>query len=73
MKKSTEPLRGESAWLAAKADINKRNDAARARAEKEGEAQAARAATKRRVLAKQEMADLPSQPGAGRPDPKGWR
>ncbi len=62
MKKSNEPLRGEAAWLAAKADMNKRNEAARNRAEKEGAATERRAAAQRRVLAKQEMANLPSQP-----------
>lgn len=68
MKKPTEPLRGEAAWLAAKADINKRNEAARNRAEKDGAARTARDAAKRRVLAEQEMNDLPLQPGR-----KPWR
>lgn len=63
MKKPSEPLRGESAWLAAKADMRKRNDAARLRAEKEGAASEARAAARRQVLARQELTDLPSQPG----------
>ena len=48
MKKSKEPPRGESAWLAAQAAMNKRNSEARDRAQEQGEAQAARAAAQRR-------------------------
>ena len=62
MKKRKEPQRGESAWLAAKAEMNKRNSDARDRAQAKGEAQAARAAAQRRHIARMEMSDLPSQP-----------
>jgi hypothetical protein len=45
----TEPLRGEDAWLAAKAEIAKRNDAARDRVAKERTVHEARRARARQA------------------------
>jgi hypothetical protein len=60
-----KPLRGEAAWLAAKAEIARRNDAARARAAADGAAIAARRAEERLAAERLEAANLPQQP---RPD-----
>jgi hypothetical protein len=58
-----EPLRGEDAWLAAKADIAKRNDAARDRLAKERSPHETRRAKERQAQKKLEGSNLPSQPG----------
>jgi hypothetical protein len=61
-KNSDQPLRGEAAWKAAKAEMAQRNDAARARAGK------LRAASEAAKLARSRAADardreyLPEQP-----------
>lgn len=46
--KSTEPLRGEAAWKAAKKDVADRNEAAYARGRRDRAAQAVAHATRRR-------------------------
>ena len=56
------PSRGEAAWLAAKAEIARRNDAARARAAADGAVIAARRAEERRAVERLEAADRPQQP-----------
>lgn len=62
-KKTTERhTRGESAWLAAKADVAKRNDDARARAAVKHAAYEAQRAEQRLAAERLEMADLPQQP-----------
>ncbi len=61
-KQPASVVRGESAWLAAKADMAKRNSDARDRAEVQGQEQAERAVARRRVIAKLEMTNLPQQP-----------
>ncbi len=57
-----EPLRGDDAWQAQKAAIDKRNDAARARGAAERDAKSARAMAERRAIAKRELAAMPKQP-----------
>jgi hypothetical protein len=64
-KQPASAVRGEAAWLAAKAEMAKRNNAARDRAEVQGAEQAERAAARRRAISKMEMANLPSQPSDG--------
>jgi hypothetical protein len=61
-----KPLRGEAAWLAAKAEIARRNDAARDRAAVKGAAVEARRVEARLAAERREAADLPEQP---HPDP----
>lgn len=57
-----EPLRGDDAWRAQKAAIDKRNDAARARGAAERDVKSARAMAERRAIAKRELAAMPKQP-----------
>lgn len=66
MAENTPPApRGDAAWRAAKAEMDKRNDAARARGAAERAAKEARTADRRLADAKREATDLPVQP---RPD-----
>lgn len=65
-KKPAGPLRGEAAWLAAKSEMAKRNDAARNRLEAENAAKVDQAAARRRAIARLELTDLPKQPTAER-------
>jgi hypothetical protein len=60
--KNAAPLRGDAAWRAAKAEIAKRNDAARARGAEERAANDAKAAERRRVADRIEASNLPEQP-----------
>jgi hypothetical protein len=61
-KNSGEPLRGEAAWNAAKAEIAQRNDAARARGRKQREASDAAKLADRRAADAREREHLPVQP-----------
>lgn len=61
-KSGAEPLRGDDAWRAARDEIAKRNDAARARGRKERDAKEARAAAASRANERREREDLPRQP-----------
>lgn len=63
MAKNPQPLRGEAAWLAAKKDIAKRNEAARRRAGTDRIAHEAMRTERRRASALLEASDLPVQPG----------
>lgn len=65
-KQPAGPLRGEAAWLAAKSEMAKRNDAARNRLEAENAAKTEQAAARRRAIARLEMTNLPKQPEAER-------
>jgi hypothetical protein len=61
-KKTDQPLRGDAAWQAAKAEVAQRNDAARARG---GELRAASEAAKlerQRAADRYEREHLPEQP-----------
>jgi hypothetical protein len=58
----SEPLRGEAAYRAAKARIEKANEAAYARGREERAADAAEAAARRRQTERQGMSNLPEQP-----------
>lgn len=58
----TEPLRGEAAFRAAKARVEKANEAAYARGREERAADAAEAAARRRQTERQAMKSLPQQP-----------
>jgi hypothetical protein len=62
MKNGDEPLRGEAAWRAAKADIAQRNDAACARAGKLREASEAAELARRRAADARANEHLPEQP-----------
>ena len=68
-KPAGKPLRGEAAWLAAKAEIARRNDAARARAAADGAVIAARRAEERLAAERLEAANLPQQPRPDRSPP----
>jgi hypothetical protein len=59
---SSEPLRGEAAYRAAKQRIEKANEAAYARGREERAADAAEAAARRRQTERQGMKNLPTQP-----------
>jgi hypothetical protein len=59
---TSEPLRGEAAYRAAKQRIEKANEAAYARGREERAADAAEAATRRRQTERQGMKNLPTQP-----------
>jgi hypothetical protein len=63
--RAAKPLRGEDAWLAAKAEIARRNDAARDRAAAAGAELAARRREARLAAERLEAANVPEQP---RPD-----
>ena len=58
-----EPLRGEAAWRAAKQEIAKRNDAARAAGIRQREADDAKAAVEAARAARREAENWPRQPG----------
>ena len=60
--KPSEPLRGDAAWRAQRAQVAKNNDAAYARARAERDAKSARVAAARRAADKRENASLPVQP-----------
>lgn len=60
--KPTEPLRGDAAWRAQRDEIAKRNDAVRARAEREKVERNAAAATERMRKERDELQNLPEQP-----------
>lgn len=60
----SEPLRGEAAYRAAKARVEKANEAAYARGREERAADAAEAAARRRMTERQGMKNLPKQPHA---------
>jgi hypothetical protein len=63
MKKPTgKPVRGEAAWLAAKAEIARRNEAACARAAAAGAEFEARRREARLAAERLESTDLPEQP-----------
>jgi hypothetical protein len=57
---SSEPLRGEAAYRAEKQRIEKANEAAYARGREERAADAAEAATRRRLTERQGMKNLPT-------------
>ena len=59
MSKSTEPLRGEAAWRAAKKEIAERNEAAYARGRNERAARDAARVTRRREELKEANRSLP--------------
>jgi hypothetical protein len=61
-KNSDQPLRGEAAWIAAKAEMARRNDAARARGGKLREANDAAMLARRRAAEAEASQDLPEQP-----------
>jgi hypothetical protein len=63
MAKSTEPLRGEAAWRAAKKEIADRNEQAYARGRRERAVRDARASTRRVDDERRTMTDLPRQRG----------
>lgn len=63
MSKSTEPLRGEAAWKAAKKDVAARNEAAFARGRRERADRDAARAIRRREELKTASGELPTQPG----------
>ncbi len=58
-----ESLRGEAAWRAAKADLDKRNDATRARGAAERQARDARRAAELQAAERRADSNLPTQPG----------
>jgi hypothetical protein len=60
--KTPQPLRGDAAWRAAKDEINKRNDAARARGAAQRAERDARTAEQRLAAERQEASNLPEQP-----------
>ena len=62
-KNADQPLRGEAAWRAAKADIAQRNDAACARAGELREASEAAEFARRRTADARANEHLPEQPG----------
>jgi hypothetical protein len=62
-KNADQPLRGEAAWRAAKADIAQRNDAACARAGKLREASEAAQFARRTTADARANEHLPEQPG----------
>jgi hypothetical protein len=62
MKHSDEPLRGEAAWNAAKAEIAQRNDTARARGRKLRAATETAQLARRRAVDAREREHLPEQP-----------
>jgi hypothetical protein len=59
MKKSTEPLRGEAAWKAAKKGVSERNEAAYARGRRERAARDAARVTRRIEEERQANQNLP--------------
>ena len=61
---TSEPLRGEAAYRAAKQRIEKANEAAYALGREERAADAAEAAARRRQNDRQSMKNLPRQPDA---------
>jgi hypothetical protein len=63
MSKSSEPLRGEAAWKAAKKNIADRNEAAYARGRRERAAADAAWASRRREEQRAANLNLPGQPG----------
>jgi len=62
MSKTTEPLRGEAAWKAAKKEVAARNDAAYARARRQQAARDAARVTRRREEERVANQSLPKQP-----------
>lgn len=61
-KPTTEPLRGDAAYRAQRAEIDKRNNAARARGAARREAIAVTHAEQQRAAARLDAANLPEQP-----------
>jgi hypothetical protein len=61
-KNSDQPLRGEAAWKAAKAEMSQRNDAARARGGKLRAASEAVKLARRSAADAREREHLPEQP-----------
>ena len=61
-KKPDQPLRGDAAWKAAKAEVAQRNDAARARGRKLRAATEAAELERRRGADAREREQLPVQP-----------
>lgn len=57
-----EPLRGDAAWRAEKAEIAKRNDAARARGAARREATKVQHAQQQQAAARLDASNLPEQP-----------
>ena len=62
MKDKTPPLRGDAAWRAAKAEIAKRNDAARAGGAARRATQDEKDVKLRHDADRRERVDLPEQP-----------
>jgi hypothetical protein len=62
MNKSTEPLRGEAAWKAAKKSVADRNEAAYARGRRDRAARAVVQATRRRDEERESNKSLPQRP-----------
>jgi hypothetical protein len=62
MSKSTEPLRGEAAWKAAKKEIADRNEAAFARGRRERAARDAARVARRQEELRDANRSLPRQP-----------
>jgi len=63
-KRQDKTTRGESAWLAAKAEMARRNDEARARGAERHAAYEAQRAAYRLAGQREEAADRPAPPGA---------
>ena len=61
-KSNEEPLRGDAAYRAFKAQVAKNNDAAQRRGREKRERVDAETAKKRAAAERREMADLPVQP-----------
>ena len=62
MAKNEEPLRGDAAYRAFKAQVAKNNDAAQRRGREERQQAEAKVAKQRAAAERREMADLPVQP-----------
>jgi hypothetical protein len=62
MRQSDEPLRGDAAWRAARAEMEQRNNAARARGAKLRAATEAAKIARRRADDARERENLPRQP-----------
>ena len=62
MSKSTEPLRGDAAWRAAKKEVSDRNEAAYARGRRERADRDAARVSRRREEDRKANTNLPQQP-----------
>ena len=62
-KNDATPPRGDAAWIAAKNDVAKRNEAAYARGREERAARDAAVRARQVALERRDLASLPRQPG----------